>query len=193
MAEIIKLIVGLGNPGERYRNTWHNMGARVVELLAGRWGCSFRVGRSSSLIADTTQFDGVTLMLPTTYMNRSGQPVGDWLRYRKFEPSQALVVYDDHDLPFGRIRIRSGGSSGGHNGMEDVIRSLGTDEVPRIKIGIQTSVEHPELRDQVLSPISKSLAEPARRIIEVGADAVEAVLRRGLTIAGNEFNGVDHR
>ena len=188
----MKLIVGLGNPGRRYRNTWHNLGAMTVELLAARWETSFKPGRGDFLFADVRQSgERITLMIPTSYMNRSGGPVVGWLNYHKIDPSDALIIYDDHDLPLGRIRLRERGSSGGHWGMDDIIRLVGTEDIPRLRIGIRTGVERTELSYQVLSKIPKVHADFVKQVIDTAADAVEIVIKQGITIAMNHYNNIE--
>jgi PTH1 family peptidyl-tRNA hydrolase len=103
----VRLIVGLGNPGKLYRDTWHNLGAATVERLAARWGVMFQPGKGDFIYAETfRKRRKVTLLIPTSYMNRSGGPVALWLRYHRVAPEQVLIVFDDHDMPLGRIRIR---------------------------------------------------------------------------------------
>ena len=185
MSESIRLIAGLGNPGAKYQKTWHNLGFRVIELLAERWKITFKIGKGEYLAAETAQFGGVTLLKPTSFMNRSGLPVGNWVRYRKVESNRLLVVYDDHDLPFGSIRIRESGSAGGHNGMADIIRNLQSEAVPRIRIGIRTESELTDLADQVLTPIPKRLEAEVESIISTAADAIENILTTGSIASGN--------
>lgn len=184
------MVAGLGNPGMKYRNTWHNLGFRVVELLSDRWKSSFKLGRSECLIAETQQYGGVTLLMPTSYMNRSGTPVSAWLRYHKVEQQNLLVIYDDHDLPLGKIRLREGGSAGGHHGIEDIIRLIGTDNFPRIRIGIKTDTERSDLANQVLATIPQKLNDQVEAIIAVTADAVESIIKVGLVTAANKYNGL---
>ena len=179
MPECIRLIVGLGNPGTKYRDTWHNLGFKVVEILAGRWNISFKPGKGEYLVADTSKFGGATLLMPTTYMNRSGIAVGAWIRYFKVTPEQVLVVYDDHDLPFGSIRLRASGSAGGHNGMSDIIRSLQSESIPRLRIGIRTDSEFADLADQVLTAIPKRLEVDVNKVIIQAADTAESIVSRG--------------
>ena len=187
----MRLIVGLGNPGRRYRDTWHNLGARTVEELTRRRGVAFRPGRGEFFIAEhSTQSGAVSLMIPTSYMNRSGGPVAGWMNYYRIDPIDLLVIFDDHDLPLGRIRLRPSGSSGGHRGMEDIIRLLGTDQFSRLRIGIQAEGEHPELTDQVLSKIPPSHRETVDKVIAAAADAVETLLEKGLQAAMNIYNSM---
>ena len=164
----------------------------TVELLAARWETSFKPGRGDFLFADVRQSgERITLMIPTSYMNRSGGPVVGWLNYHKIDPSDALIIYDDHDLPLGRIRLRERGSSGGHWGMDDIIRLVGTEDIPRLRIGIRTGVERTELSYQVLSKIPKVHADFVKQVIDTAADAVEIVIKQGITIAMNHYNNIE--
>jgi peptidyl-tRNA hydrolase, PTH1 family len=188
----MRLVVGLGNPGVRYRDSWHNLGAMVVERLADRWSVGFKPGKGSYFAAEHRDtFAKTTLMLPTSFMNRSGDPVGNWVRYYKVDTEQILIIYDDHDLPLGKIRLRQQGSSGGHNGLEDIICRLSTDKIPRIKIGIRTDMEKSNLSSQVLSPISKKLQETVGIVIVHVAECVEMIRKDGFDVAANRYNGME--
>jgi len=188
----LRLIIGLGNPGRRYEGTWHNLGARVVIALANTWNVKFRPGRGDFVYAENIFRTGkVGLMIPTLYMNRSGSPVSAWLRYYKLNPAEALIIYDDHDMMLGRIRIRENGSSGGHRGMADIIRLVGTEDIPRIRIGIRTDSESNNLSYQVLSKIPQACANRVNRIIETVEEAVVMILDEGITAAMNRYNGLE--
>lgn len=183
-----KLVVGLGNPGRRYRDTWHNLGAMAVEELARRRQAGFLPGRGDFFLADC---DDVSLMLPTSYMNRSGVPVSGWVRRHRVAPDEVLVALDDHDLPLGRIRLRPGGSSGGHRGLESIILELGSDQVPRLRIGVRTGGECGDLEYHILSKIPPSLHRPVAQVVAVAADAIETALGEGLEAAMNRYNGME--
>jgi PTH1 family peptidyl-tRNA hydrolase len=188
----LRLVVGLGNPGQRYRNTWHNLGARTVEELARRANVTFKPGKGEFFFAEIRQSNTLTtLLIPTSYMNRSGQPVSVWLRYHKVDLSQMLVVYDDHDLALGRIRIRPDGSSGGHHGMDDILRLCGSDKFPRLRIGIRIDREQIELADQVLKPIPSGLSQFVERIVNTSADAVQTITSDGLSSAMTFYNKLE--
>lgn len=189
---MIRLIVGLGNPGEKYRDTWHNLGWRTVEKIAAKAGVGLKISKGQCLSVDFKRGgEKVTLMVPTTYMNLSGGPVGAWMRFFKASPDELLVIYDDHDIPFGRIRVRSEGSAGGHRGAEDIIRTLGTEAFHRLRIGIRTDREHENLADQVLTPIPKRLAEPVARVIDATTEAALHIVDNGAVSAGNKYNGLE--
>lgn len=178
--------MGLGNPGRRYRGTRHNVGFEVVDRLARRWDASFRA-RGRAEVAEA-EFAGkpVWLAKPLTYMNLSGEAVGELVRHLGLEPWQVLVVYDDMDLPVGTVRVRARGSSGGHRGMASVLEVLGTSEVPRVRVGIG----RPGLDavDHVLSRFSGEERAQVEEALERAADAVEAVLREGIQRAMDRFN-----
>ena len=183
----MKLIVGLGNPGREYARTRHNVGFEVVDALAKRHRTRIirRIGRA--LIARATiAGQDVTLAKPQTFMNLSGQAVGYIARREKIEPSEILVIYDDMALPLGRIRIRPGGSSGGHKGMRSIIDRLGTTEFPRLRIGIGSADRDAALH--VLSRFRRGEREAARTAIRSAADAVEMVLSEGIEPAMNVYN-----
>ncbi|MFN3821005.1 MAG: aminoacyl-tRNA hydrolase [bacterium] len=190
----ISLVVGLGNPGRRYQNTWHNLGWRVVEELAKRWRITFTTGRAPYQEAKKGD---MSLILPMLFMNRSGEALLSYLRYHKCDMSRILVIYDDHDLPFGEIKIRTEGASGGHKGMEDIIRHLGTTQIPRVRLGIrqlnnnkaQSEDKSLQLAQLVLSPIPLSLREKVNRMISVAGDSVEMILTSGISKAMNFYNG----
>lgn len=185
------LITGLGNPGNQYAGTWHNLGAQVVQELADRWHVTLLPGKGKFLYA-TKEFPEkkVVLMIPTAFMNRSGAPVSSWVHYYKVPLENLLVIFDDHDLPLGKIRLRKNGSSGGHRGLEDIILRLNSDSVPRLRIGIQTDKEHDDLAHQVLSKIPSSVADEVNQMIRICADAVEKILNSGFPDAMNYFNGL---
>ena len=188
----IKLIVGLGNPGKRYQDTWHNLGATTIIALSNRLKVGFHPGKGDFLSAEyRLRNRKVGLMIPTSYMNRSGGPVLDWMNYYKIEPTEVLIVYDDHDMELGRIRIRESGSPGGHRGMEDIVRHLGTFDVPRLKIGIRTEREKSELSDQVLSMIPTLFKARVEEVIENVCDAVEMIIKEDITSAMTRFNGFE--
>ena len=186
------LIVGLGNPGSRYRNTWHNIGALTVEELARRWEIELKPGKGDFFIGGRKNGDTkTTLMIPTSYMNRSGSPVAGWVRYYNIALENIIVIYDDHDLPFGKIRLRTSGSSGGHRGLESIILRLNNDQIPRLRIGIRLGNEYPDLARQVLSKIPASLEADVVKVTDTTADAVEEVLNNGFLVTMNYYNGIE--
>ena len=184
-----RLIVGLGNPGETYRDTRHNIGFMVLDEIARRMGAAFREEkRWSGLVA---KFTGGYLLKPLTFMNDSGRSVQSVGHFYKASPAQTLVVYDDVDLPLGRLRFRTSGSAAGHNGIRSLIASLGSDEFPRLKVGISPADGRPAGERMVGHVLGKFRTEeqPAlQTVIQRAADAVLSVVDSGLEAAMNVFN-----
>jgi peptidyl-tRNA hydrolase, PTH1 family len=190
------LILGLGNPGEEYRDTRHNVGFRVVDELARRWGvsldrleCNSRTGR---LGAPGDGPGEVLLVQPQTYMNRSGYAARCFAERLQLEPSALLVVYDEVNLPLGRLRLRRSGSPAGHRGLESVIENLRTAEVPRLRLGIGAPDGPPAGEDLpafVLSPFLAGERETVEEMVRRAADAAETWLREGADAAMQRFNG----
>jgi peptidyl-tRNA hydrolase, PTH1 family len=186
----MKVIVGLGNPGSSYARSRHNVGFRVVELLAERHGMRFSRREYKSQVADGRIGDqGVLLLKPQTYMNLSGEAVGRVRRDRGLEPRDFLVVYDDLDLEIGRVRVRQSGSAGGHHGVQSIIEALGSKAFPRVRIGIGRPASKAGNVDYLLDSMSREEAETLRDSVERAADAVEVVLGHGVAQAMNRFNG----
>lgn len=189
----MKVITGLGNPGDRYRLTRHNVGFRVVDLLADRWGQTgegrIRDGAALLEVRRPEADDRVLLVKPMRYMNRSGGPLRAALRHTDVDvTSDVLLVTDDIDLPLGRVRLRRSGSAGGHNGLRDVIASFGTDEFSRLRIGVGRTGE---ASSHVLATFRPDERDLATEMVAVGADAAERWLRSGIEEAMNAFNGID--
>ena len=198
------LVVGLGNPGNEYSGTRHNVGWDALDLLASKLGFIARPddfdrmarNKFSGLLLDGSVQtpDGpqrVMLLKPLTFMNLSGRAVGEAMTFHKIEPEQVLIVLDDLALPCGRLRIRKGGSAGGHNGLKDIQRALGTDQYPRLRIGIDAAPQPMAGRDYVLGRFTaeqRRLLEPA---LEKTASAILAWIERGIDKAMNAFNGED--
>ncbi len=185
----IKLIIGLGNPGKTYRDTRHNIGFMVLDEVAQRFGTSFTLEKRWK--AEVAKITGGWLLKPLTFMNDSGTAVSHLSRFHKIGPSEMTVVYDDIDLPLGRLRLRAAGSAGGHNGMRSIIRHLGTDAFPRLKLGIAGEQGRPggeRMVGHVLGKFSSDEMPVVKSIIDRGADAVESLLRDGLEAAMNLFN-----
>lgn len=183
----LHLVVGLGNPGGQYENTRHNVGYMVVNLLAQRHRVSFKSAKQRADVARVT-VEGVPLLLalPLTFMNDSGDAVVRLVQYYRIALDRVLVVCDDIDLPFGTLRLRPSGSSGGNRGLESIIQALGTEEFGRLRLGVGrprgAAVSH------VLTPFSREEGDVLPRFIGIGADAVQATLRQGLRQAMNDFN-----
>ena len=192
----MKVVTGLGNPGERHRLTRHNVGFRVVDLLADRWGLTgqgrVRDGAARLEAQLSEPKERVLLLKPMKYMNLSGGPVRAALRESGADPAEdLLVVTDDVDLPLGRLRLRREGSAGGHNGLRDIIASLGSNEFNRLRVGIGRPGSSRVTVNHVLATFKPAERELATESIAAAADAVELWLRDGIDAAMNEFNGLD--
>ncbi len=184
------LVVGLGNPGEKYRNTRHNMGFLAADLLAEQAGVRVDRIKYKSVTAQL-ELGGARclLMKPQTFMNLSGEAVGEAARFYKIPPERVLVFYDDVSLPAGKIRVRPSGSAGGHNGIKSIISHLGSQDFPRVKIGVgRPAGGGDEMIDWVIGvpPLDerKVLLEAAKRAVE----AAECVIAQGCDKAQNRFN-----
>ncbi|HVS16883.1 MAG TPA: aminoacyl-tRNA hydrolase [Thermoanaerobaculia bacterium] len=183
-----RLVVGLGNPGDRYRHTRHNVGFRVVEELAERWRLDWRTDLCSARFAAGRPAD---LAAPQTYMNRSGWSVRCLVERYGYEPAALLIVFDDVALPLGTIRMRGRGRPAGHRGLESVIESLRTAEIPRLRVGVgpREGEVGGELAEYVLDEFGKDEEELVARVVARAAEAVASWIERGLGETMNEFNG----
>ena len=188
---IPQLIVGLGNPGNKYAQTRHNVGFDLLDSLAKRWQISF---------SDRKQFQGlygegigrsntkIRLLKPQTFMNLSGQSVRSTIDWFKLPPESVLVVYDDLDLPLGKIRLRLSGSAGGHNGMKSIISHLGSQKFPRVRIGIGKSAGEKDTISHVLGKFSEPEKPVINEVIYLVNDAIEVSLKQGVEQAMNLYN-----
>ncbi|MBI1873514.1 MAG: aminoacyl-tRNA hydrolase [Acidobacteria bacterium] len=185
----MKLIVGLGNPGERYRGTRHNVGFAVIDELARRGGVTFEAAPVDALVAKARNLgEGALVGKPTTYMNSSGPAVAELARYYRVEIPDVLVVVDDVNLSLGRVRGRPRGSDGGHNGLKSIIEHLGTEEFSRLRIGIGRGDEDRELAGHVLSRFLPEERDAVERMVTRGADAAELFVIEGIDQVMNRFN-----
>ena len=188
----MKLIVGLGNPGKKYEPTRHNIGFLVVDCIARRRAITVRKEMCDALTGEWAENgEKILLAKPQTYMNRSGESVRGLLREFCATPDDLVVVYDDLDLPFGRIRIRARGSAGGHLGLASILESLAGAPFARVRIGIGRPPEGIEAADYVLQPFDAEQAGKLDELIVKGADAVLALLHDGSEAAMREFNRAD--
>jgi PTH1 family peptidyl-tRNA hydrolase len=188
---MLSLVVGLGNPGERYENTRHNLGYRVVDSLANRRKQSFKPGKGEYLFCDV-QKEGekrALLIKPLTYMNASGRAVTDALDHYKLSRENLLVLCDDANLPLGKIRIRDKGSDGGHKGLRSIIYHLNSISFARLRMGIGESPADMDLEDFVLREFDSEEKEAVEKMIERACAAVEYALTWGLEYAASQFNG----
>ena len=185
------LVVGLGNPGPKYEWTRHNMGFLVIDELAERESIPVQRLKFKAL-TNTAVIGGrsVLLMKPTTYMNLSGEAVGQAARFYKIPPERVLVISDDVALPQGKLRVRRSGSAGGHNGLKNIIAHLGSDQFPRVKVGVGGN-PHPDsdMADWVLSPFTGQDRKAMEEAISRAADAVTLLLDQGVDQAMAKFNG----
>lgn len=188
MSTPVKLIVGLGNPGPRYENTKHNLGFWVINELLLKLQLSRLVPLCKSLVARTEWHDSqVIFAKPMTYMNNSGQAVNMLVQNFDISPNDLCVVYDDLNLDIGVLRMRKAGSDGGHNGMKSIIHHLGTQDFPRLRVGIG-KVEG-DWMDYVLNEFSAAEREDINWAIPRSADAIETFVADGVQTAMNQFNG----
>lgn len=187
-----RIIVGLGNPGRQYANTRHNAGWMVLDELIKRSGAPSPRSRFQAEMSEV-KYLGFKLVIvkPQTYMNESGKAVSQILNWYKADPEEMLVVVDDLDIPFGRLRMRPGGSPGGHNGLKSINRDIGTTEYPRLRIGIGRP-NHPAGRaiGHVLGAFSAEEQADADTVFGAATDAVEMWLNDGILTTMNEINGV---
>ncbi len=185
------IVVGLGNPGSEYKGTRHNIGFMVVDELSRRLKCSWKPGKSEyefsqKIVADIR----VVLVKPLTFMNNSGEAVLDVLEHYPTPLRKVIAIVDDFTLSLGRIRVRTKGSDGGHNGLRSLIYHLNSNDFPRIKCGIKREVMPPksEMSDFVLSPFDEEEKKLAEKMIYDAADCVEEFVRSGIGHAMNVFN-----
>lgn len=184
-----RLVLGLGNPGARYRETRHNVGFRVVDELAGRWGVGFDREECRTRLAVGRR---ALLAKPHTYMNRSGHAARCLVELYGFAAEEILVVYDEVALPLGSLRLRPRGGPGGHRGMESILESLRTDRIPRLRLGIaaeERALPADDLVDYVLAPFEGGEVESVAAMVTRAADACESWLEHGVEATMNEFNG----
>jgi len=190
--ENLYLIVGLGNPGADYARTRHNAGFLVADRLAERWRASWTYEKKfSARLASVQQNERRTLLCePQTHMNSSGEAVGAVVAFYRVPLTGLLVVVDDADLPLGQIRLRPGGSSGGHHGLESIEQHLGTRDYARLRIGIRRLSGAREITGYVLGRFSSTEAALADRVLTVASDQAETWLEAGIQKAMSQFNGV---
>ena len=183
------LVVGLGNPGDEYRGSRHNLGAEVVELLAKRHGGRLRKRKERALVDEVT-IDGrrVALAIPLTYVNDSGHAVGALVRRFGVDPEQLVVVHDELDLSVAELKVKSGGGLAGHNGLRSIVAHLHTQDFQRVRIGVGKPVSKERGADHVLNRFSKRERAEVDVTVEQAADAVETIVRDGVDAAMNRFN-----
>ena len=196
MADALRLVVGLGNPGTKYEGTRHNIGFMALEQMASREGFSFRQqSKLHGLAAEHGIGESrLRLLMPQTYMNDSGRSIRAALDWFGFTPEQLLVLVDDMDIPLGRLRLRAQGSAGGHNGLRSTIQHLGTQAFPRLRIGIGAPADNPAERrartvSHVLGSFSRAEQPEVDAVLDGVLEAIQRIQRQGLDRAGNWING----
>ena len=183
----MKLIAGLGNPGSKYSTTRHNVGFQVVDALVARHGLEWDSAPAEALLAKWRAQDAL-LVKPLTFMNLSGHAVGQLLRYFKIDVGDLLVIVDEAQLELGRLRARADGSAGGHNGLKSLIEQLGTDQFPRLRIGVGRGDMRRDLADHVLGRFEADEREAVADAVARAADAVETFVTDGIAPMMNRFN-----
>jgi len=185
----MSIVVGLGNIGEKYKATRHNIGFDVADKLAETLNREFEPGQGAFEVCEG-RYAGNELIIvkPTTYMNRSGTAVKKALAVYKKDKTECLICYDDLNLPVGRIRLRAGGSAGGHNGVSDIIEKLGSRDFPRLRVGIGSNFPKGRQVDFVLSPFDKQEAELIHKAVENAHDACLTFAKKGIEKAMNWHN-----
>ncbi|WP_156644956.1 aminoacyl-tRNA hydrolase [Lentibacillus sp. JNUCC-1] len=186
----MKCIVGLGNPGRKYKKTRHNIGFMAVDELLKRYGWKLNQGKfEGKYTVEHVSGQKILLVQPQTFMNLSGKSVGPLADYYGIEPKDIVAVYDDLDLPAGKIRLRQQGGHGGHNGIRSLIDHLGTKSFNRIRIGIGRPEDRTPVVDYVLNPFAKHEKESVEASIHKAADAIESWMEKPFVEVMNEFNG----
>ncbi len=184
----MKIVVGLGNPGDEYRDTRHNVGFMAIDELAHRLGISSWKKRNQALVAECRGDEPILLVKPETYMNLSGIAVGELARWYKVSVEDIIVIFDDMDLPIGRLRLRLKGGSGGHRGIESLLTHLPKDTFARVRIGIDRPPTGWQVVDYVLSRFTKEEQPLLDSAIHKAADAVESIVKQGMNKAMNLHN-----
>jgi len=189
------LIVGLGNPGEEYAATYHNVGFRVLERIAADQNVRVKELCGPALLSGKVVLGGqsAVLVAPQTYMNKSGSALPPMFERFESSASDLIVVYDDLALPLGKVRVRQKGSAGGHNGIRSIISTLGSDEFLRVRVGIQPDRNVADVKDFVLSRVGKGDRVLLDQTEDIAVKAVETLIAHGIERAMAEFNGIDLR
>jgi PTH1 family peptidyl-tRNA hydrolase len=187
----MQIIVGLGNPGDRHRDSRHNLGFRCVDLMSKQWDIPFSERRAKAVLARGRRHgQDVVLVKPRTFMNNSGEALTYLVDRFGVRPSGILVIYDDLELALGRLRIRIQGSGGTHNGMRSIVSALQTQEIPRLRVGIGSPPPGQETIPFVLGRFSGEESELVARSVSLAADAADCLLEENLDEAMNRFNSI---
>ena len=185
----MKLVVGLGNPGKQYEATKHNVGFMVIDEIASTMPHTpWRKEKKADVCTSTVAGEKVLLVKPQTFMNNSGEAVGPLMRYYKIDPADVYCIYDDMDLPVGKLRIRPNGSAGGHNGIKSLILHLGTEEFPRFRVGIGRPLPKWTVVDHVLSPFTEEQENTITEGVTNMAKAVLGTIEVGIDKGMNLYN-----
>lgn len=189
----MKMIVGLGNPGVKYEATRHNAGFWAIDELSERHHIPVRRKRNNSLIGNARiAGEQVLLVKPLTYMNLSGEAIRELADYYNIPTEDILIIYDDIDIPFGSVRIRKSGSAGSHNGMRSIVKELGENHFPRVRISVGRPQERIPLADYVLSVPTEKEMKVLEKCVFRAADGVEFFLKDGIENAMNKINGLEN-
>ena len=185
----VKLIVGLGNPGSEYEYSPHNLGFAVVDRLAERHSVRMARKQARSLCGrfQVGEYE-IWLVKPQTFMNSSGVAVKEWLANQGCDPESMIVVADDLDLPWGHIRVRAKGGTAGHHGLESIVKAIGSQQFPRVRVGVSPEQEREDLVRYLLSPVGRSRRQEFETVADRAAEAVEMILTDGVSKAMNAFN-----
>ncbi|MCC0688114.1 MULTISPECIES: aminoacyl-tRNA hydrolase [unclassified Clostridioides] len=184
------VVVGLGNPGKKYEKTRHNVGFDVIDILAKEYNISVTKIKHKALIGEgRVGTEKVLLVKPQTYMNLSGETLIDIYKYYKVDLSNIIVVYDDIDLDVGKIRIRKKGSGGTHNGMKSITKCLGSNDFPRVRVGVSKPEVGQDLADFVLSRFRKEESDNINEALEKAAYAIDSIIRENIDMSMNKYNG----
>ena len=182
------IIAGLGNPGSKYAHTRHNVGFDTVEYLADYYGIDIETKKFQALVGQgVIEGNKVLLVKPQTYMNLSGEAVGEAARFYKIPADHVIVISDDISLPLGKLRVRGNGSAGGHNGLKNIIAHLGTDAFPRVKVGVGAP-EH-DIVDWVIGPFTANERKVIDGVLDRALGAAECIITDGVSAAQNRYNG----
>ena len=188
----MKLVVGLGNPGERYAETRHNIGFMVASLVAGRAGIALkRQGYQGIYGVGRLAVEEAAVLLPQTFMNRSGGSVAPACQSLGIAPGDLIIIHDEIDLPFGALRVKVGGGHGGHNGLRSIIGAFGHGDFIRVRLGVGRPPTGGDVANYVLNRFAPVERQALPELLDQGVAAVEAILTRGSAAAMNDFNGRD--
>lgn len=185
------LVAGLGNPGPGYSQNRHNVGQMVLDVLAGRIGGTFKSHKARAVVLEGRLAPGgprLVLAKPLTFMNLTGGPVSALCRFYGIEPDHLVVIHDEIDIPFNSIRLKTGGGEGGHNGLRDISKALGTKDYPRVRVGVGRPPGRQDAADHVLRDFSSAEKKELPLLLEDVADAVEALITDGLLSAQQKYH-----